>query len=219
MPWALYFAQEGYRVVLVDCRGHGRSTGHRIGFGAWEADDFTRVVDELEQRGLLAGKLGVFGQSYGASMSIHWAARDPRVTTVVALAPFADPQKAIAEFARGLNPKLTNRLSDATFDSATAKAAKLAAINWTDLNVTAAMSRVHVPILIFHGTHDTWIPPLHSETLAASAPLGSRREVTPDDDHMSLMFRFDLIGPQALRWFEQWLLEPRVDHSHVSENR
>src|SRR4051812_1580182 len=25
-PWAIYFAQQGYRIVLVDLRGHGRST-------------------------------------------------------------------------------------------------------------------------------------------------------------------------------------------------
>jgi predicted alpha/beta-fold hydrolase len=45
--WAVYFAQKGYRIVLVDLRGHGRSTGRWIGYGAWEVADLIKVVDEL----------------------------------------------------------------------------------------------------------------------------------------------------------------------------
>ena len=205
LPWAYYFAQRGYRVVLVDLRGHGRSTGKWIGFGAWEADDLVKVADELQRRGLLAGKLGVFGESYGAAVGIHWAARDPRVATVVALAPFSDPRTAIPEFARGYNPKLAAKLSDATFAVAEAKAATMAGFAWSDVNVVDAMKRVRVPVLFFHGKDDTWILPAHTAALERVAPAGSRREVTPHDDHMSLMLRLDLVGPPALAWFDERL--------------
>lgn len=204
-PWALYFAQEGYRVVLVDLRGHGRSTGRWLGFGAWEVADLTKVVDELEQRGLLVGKLGVFGVSYGGAIAIQWAAQDPRIVTVVGLAPFSDPQVAIPEFMRGFAPKRAAKLSDKTFAQAEAKAADLAGFRWQDVNVLDAMRRVKVPVLLFHGSRDAWIPPRHTELLAKVAPAGSRRGLTPDDDHMSLMVRFDLIGSPALAWFNQQL--------------
>jgi pimeloyl-ACP methyl ester carboxylesterase len=205
MPWALYFAQQGYRVVLVDLRGHGRSTGKWIGFGAWEADDLVKVVDELQRRGLLAGKLGVFAQSYGAVAGIQWAARDPRVAAVVALAPFSDPQTAIPTFARGFAPGMAAKLSDETFAKAEARAAAMAGFAWSGLNVTDAMKRVRVPILFFHGKFDTWILPAHSEALERAAPAGSRREVTPHDTHISLMLRLDLIGAPALAWFDERL--------------
>jgi len=205
LPWALYFAQQGYRVVLVDLRGHGRSTGKWVGYGAWEADDLVKVADELRRRGLLAGKLGVFGESYGAAVGIHWAARDPRVATVVALAPFSDPRKAIPEFARGFSPKLAAKLSDETYATAEAKAAKMAGFVWSDVNVVDAMKLVRVPVLFFHGKDDTWILPAHTAALERVAPAGSRREVTPHDDHMSLMLRLDLVGPPALAWFDERL--------------
>jgi pimeloyl-ACP methyl ester carboxylesterase len=205
MPWAIYFAQQGYRVVLVDLRGHGRSTGKWIGYGAWEADDLVKVADELQRRGLLAGKLGVFGESYGAAVGIHWAARDPRVATVVALAPFSDPRTAIAGFARGFSPKLAAKLSDETFAKAEAQAAAMAGFAWNDVNVVEAMKRVRVPVLFFHGKFDTWILPAHTEMLQQAAPAGSRREVTPQDDHITLMMRLDLLGPQALAWFDERL--------------
>jgi len=204
-PWAFYFAQKGYRVVLIDLRGHGRSTGKWIGYGAWEADDLVLVTNELVRRGLLIGKLGVFGQSYGAAVGIHWAARDPRVATVVALAPFSDPLTAIPKFARGFNPKLAAKVSDATFGKAEARAAKLAGFAWGDLNVVNAMERVRVPVLLFHGADDSWILPEHTEALERVAPAGSRREVTPLDNHLSLMVRLDIVGPSALAWFDERL--------------
>ncbi len=210
MPWAFYFAQQGYRVVLVDLRGHGRSTGRWIGFGGWEADDLVKIADELQRRGLLAGKLGVFGESYGAVAGIHWAARDLRVATVVALAPFSDPRTAISEFARGFDPKLTAKLSDATFAAAEIKAAAMAGFAWNDVNVLDAMRRMRVPVLLFHGQSDTWILPAQSEALDRVAPSGSRREVTPQDDHITLMMRLDLVGPPALAWFEERLRDSTI---------
>lgn len=205
LPWALFFAEKGYRVVIVDLRGHGRSTGKWVGFGAWEADDLVKVTDELQRRGLLTGKLGVFGGSYGAAMGIHWAARDWRVAAVVALAPFSDPRTAIPEFARGFDPKLAGKLSNATFAAAEAKAAALAGFAWSDVNVLDVIKRVHVPVLFFHGKYDTWVLPAQSEALALVAPVGSRREVTPNDDHLNLMLRLDLLGPQVLAWFDERL--------------
>lgn len=208
LPWAMYFAEKGYRSVLVDLRGHGRSTGQWLGYGTWEVQDLMAVVDDLERRGLLVGKLGVFGQSYGASMGIHWAARDPRVAALVALAPFDDPQTAVAQFIRGFHPQQAAKLTDAVFADALFLSAKMAGIDWGRLSVLDAMQRVKVPTLLFHGALDAWIAPAQSERLARLAPVGSRREVTPLDDHETLMLRFDLIGQPATEWFDRHLKSP-----------
>lgn len=204
LPWAFYFAQEGYRVVLVDLRGHGRSTGEWIGFGAWEAGDLVALTDALERRGLIVGRLGVFGISYGAVMGIHWAARDPRVAALVAVAPFSDPQKAIVDFARGVMPKLAAKLSDATFALAEEKAAAMAGFRWSDVSVLEATKRLNVPVLFFHGKHDAWIPPQHSAELMRVAKRGSRRGIS-DDDHMTIALRLEPLGAEAAKWFREKL--------------
>lgn len=210
LPWALYFAEKGYRVVLVDGRGHGRSTGDWIGYGAWEAADMVKVADELQRRELVTGRLGVFGISYGAVVALHWAALDPRVGAVVALAPFSDPQRAVEEFARGFSPKLMGTVSDATFAEAEKRAAAMAGFRWSDANVIEAVKRGRAPVLFFHGRRDTWIAPRHSERLAEVAAPGSRRVVLPNDNHVSIAVRFDLIGPEALTWWETKLGAERV---------
>lgn len=204
-PWALYFAGRGYRVVLVDLRGHGRSTGDRISYGAWEAADLIAVADDLERRGWLVGRLGVLGDSYGAAVAIQWAARDRRVATVVALAPFSNVRTALPVFARGIEPRIAVKLSDQTFAAAARRAERWLGISWEESSVLGAVKQVRVPILFFHGAKDTWVLPENSEELAASAPSGSRRVVLADEDHLSLPLRFDVLGPEIGEWFGEKL--------------
>src|SRR5579859_1113357 len=47
MPWGLLLAQAGYRVVLVDLRGNGHSTGDQIYFGGIERTDMVQCLDAL----------------------------------------------------------------------------------------------------------------------------------------------------------------------------
>ena len=104
LPAARALADAGYRAVLVDLRGRGRSTGKYMTFGLQEAKDLSQVIDALEQRGLLAGNLGVYGISYGATTSIHLAAADRRVRAVVAVEPFSTAREEVPHFARVMVP-------------------------------------------------------------------------------------------------------------------
>src|SRR5688572_24465227 len=80
--------EDGYRTVLVDLRGHGRSTGEYVGYGAFEAKDLSDLIDRLDRSAMLRRPVGVFGISYGAAVAIQLAGVDPRVRSVVAVAPF-----------------------------------------------------------------------------------------------------------------------------------
>ena len=205
MHWALFLAQQGYRAVLVDLRGHGQSTGEWITFGANEGEDLTKVMDELQRRGLAPNGVGVLGSSYGAVMGLHWAAHDPRVKAVVAMQPFSDPQAAVAEFARGFPPfkKQIEGVGAETFESALQQAAQLGHFAWRDASVLASVQRLKVPVLFLHGTEDTWIVPEHSRKLLAVAPVGSRLILVPGDNHETLSARLDPISYDVLDWFEQ----------------
>ncbi|HEY4988895.1 MAG TPA: alpha/beta fold hydrolase [Opitutaceae bacterium] len=203
--WALYLAQKGYRTVLVDLRGHGRSTGRWITFGAVERTDLEQVLDELHRRGLADRPIGVLGISYGAAVGIDWAAIDPRVGSVVALEPFCDPREAIAEFARGYDPGSAKGISDAQFAIAEDRAAQLAGFIWADADVLESTRRLKVPVLFFHGAEDTWIPPSHSRRLVEAAPIGSRLEIVKDDNHLTLSVRLDPIAAEVAGWFDSHL--------------
>ncbi len=72
-------AAAGYRCVLMDLRGHGRSSGKWAIFGVVESRDLSQVIDNLVEQGLQAGPMGIFGTSYGGAAAIQTAGRDSRV--------------------------------------------------------------------------------------------------------------------------------------------
>lgn len=205
MHWGLFLAQQGFRTVLVDLRGHGQSTGEWITFGATEAADLVKVMDELERRGLAPGGAAVLGLSYGAVMGMHWAARDPRVQAIVALEPFSDPRRAVLEFVHGFPPfkKQLAKIGEGTLNSAVTRAPALAHFSWGETSVFDSLKALRHPVLFFHGTDDTWIFPEHSQRLVELAPAGSRLILVPRDNHETLSARLDPIAFDVLEWLEQ----------------
>lgn len=203
LHWALALAEAGYRCVLMDFRGQGRSTGDVISFGAFEVRDLGQVLDDLQQRGLAPGKIGVLGVSYGASMSLLLAARDPRVGAIVALEPFSNAETAVVEFAHGVAPKEAAKISEGTFKAGVAGAARRGKFSWAEGDVLAAMERVKAPVLFYHGAKDRWLSPDNSRRLVAKAPSGSKLVILPDDDHILLSMRLGSIVPDVRAWFDR----------------
>ena len=206
--WALCLAEAGYRCVLVDLRGHGRSGGDFIGFGSFEVGDLGRVLDDLQKRGLAGDRVGLLGVSYGASMGLLLAAHDKRVAAIVALEPFSNAARALVEFAHGVAPRQAAEISEADFAAAVAKAARRAKFSWSDGDVLAAMEHVTIPVLFIHGAKDTWISPDHSRLLHARAHEPSRLVILPEDEHVSLSMRLGDIVPEVRGWFDCYLPAP-----------
>lgn len=198
------YAAVGYRGVLVDSRGHGESTGDYLGFGALESRDYSRVLDELEVRGLLTGKVGVYGCSYGAGVAVQFGARDPRVAAVVALSPFSSMREIVHDRARNMGLRML--MSARSVDAAITEACERSGICAEDADGVAALGRRNVPLLIIHGLRDRTIPFSHAEQLAAAD--GADVRLVPiagatHDDWTAEGLR--QLWPESSAWFELWL--------------
>jgi pimeloyl-ACP methyl ester carboxylesterase len=174
LHWGIALAQEGYRCVLVDFRGHGQSTGEVISYGAFETGDLKRVIDDLEQKGLFTHRSGVLGVSNGASVEPLLASPDHRVKTVVALEPYSRAATGVVEFARGVAPSRTADISDATFQKGLDQAEILGGFQWADADVLDAMKTVKAPVFLMHGKKDQWISLENSRQLLKLAPKRSK---------------------------------------------
>ncbi len=87
---ALMIRDRGYLVFNPDFRGSGMSQGSHEG-AKGEVDDVIAAIDYLESQGLVEdGRIGMYGQSHGAAVSVLAAERDPRIEAVVAEAGFYD---------------------------------------------------------------------------------------------------------------------------------
>ena len=213
MHWALFLAQSGYRVVLVDLRGHGQSTGDWIGFGAFEVHDLQQVIDDLQKRGLVAGPLGVFGLSYGASVGLQLAGSDKRIGAVVAIEPFSDPRRAVVEFARAVVPDLVKNWSDTDFATAEDRAGGFAHFSWKDADVLQGVAHSTAPILYVYAEHDHWISPENTLLLAAktqsphSVMTVRFNDNSGLENHVLLSWILDPIAPEIAKWLDLALVD------------
>jgi pimeloyl-ACP methyl ester carboxylesterase len=209
LPVANSLAKTGYRAVLVDLRGHGRSTGKFLTYGVQEAKDLSQVIDDLQRRNLLAGPLGVYGISYGATTSIHLAGGDRRVRAVVAVEPFATARDEVPHFGRVMAPGVGLLVSERAYQEALDEAGRLAQFDPDAADAVQAIRRTTAEILIVHGTNDWIVPHRQSELLHAAAPDHSQLVSIPCLGHVALWL--DPGGRVAARagaWFDRWLFAP-----------
>jgi pimeloyl-ACP methyl ester carboxylesterase len=209
VPYEFYsygLACEGYRVVLVDLRGHGRSTGDHIGYGGYEAHDLSQVLDVLQSRGLIAGKVGVLGISYGASVGICWAALDSRVKVVVALEPFSSLRFASRDAGATMLLAFRWMFSKNDLQDITDRVGRIDGVDLDRASPLYAIAHMTTPVLLIHGKLDDFLYPEHSIRLHEAAPDHSQLILVDGADHFDLWYKaIAMIMKESNEWFERCL--------------
>ena len=179
-------ADAGYRAVLVDLRGHGRSEGEYLSYGVHESRDLARLADVLEDRDLLAGPLGAVGTSYGAATVLQWAGRDERVERVVAMCPFADLSQIVPRYVRINAPFFWRFIPGAWIAEGLEEAGTLASFDPHDARPVDAVGLSDARILFVHGADDVNIPPEHSRRMHEAIPDRSELIVIDGVGHFDI---------------------------------
>jgi pimeloyl-ACP methyl ester carboxylesterase len=164
----------GYRAVLVDSRGHGRSTRDAQPF-SYElmASDVLAVMDTLHLE-----KASLVGWSDGACTALILAAKAPtRVSGVFFFGCNMDPSGVKPfEATPTLNRCFARHAKDYAQLSATPEHFKdfvdaVTRMQQTQPNYSAGdLAEIRVPVVIVHSEHDEFIKREHAEYLARSIP-------------------------------------------------
>jgi pimeloyl-ACP methyl ester carboxylesterase len=195
-PWALRLAQAGWRCVLVDLRGHGRSTGRRIYYGMQEPQDVRQLLDQLERDGRLARPVAALGESYGAAVSLRLKALDPRVEKVVAIAPFAVLSNVVVNIARDY----ANWMPQVFPRAGVAALPGVLRVPPAELDTITELTRHPVQALFVAGAEDRISPVSEVRKLHAVAAPGSALVVVPQASHESVTYFFHGLLPPVLEW-------------------
>jgi len=209
--WAVLLAQSGYRVVLVDLRGHGQSTGETVSFGKHETEDLKQLLDYMLSHQQCDSLVGVLGVSYGATLALHWAAHDPRIRAVVAVAPYNHPEDAILRLARDLGIPITR----GTAEKAVALSAARLDLQWADWSGEAAIRQVRVPVLLIGGGNDSISRPEDLAALQKAAAGESQLILIPRANHFVISAWFHELADPVKKWFQTRLVSagnPAQDH-------
>jgi pimeloyl-ACP methyl ester carboxylesterase len=185
--------EDGYRTVVIDSRGHGRSTRDARPY-SYElmAGDVTAVMDALG----LAGA-GLVGWSDGACTALILADREPsRAAGVFFFACNMDPSgtREDFEFTPILQRCVSRHRQDYAELSATPEAfdefsEAVGLMQRTQPNYTAQdLGRIEVPVAIVQSEHDEFIKREHAEYLARSIP-GAEFVLLPGVSHFAPLQR------------------------------
>lgn len=214
LPWALQFAQHGYRSISLDLRNHGYSGKGPSGYGLREGDDVASAVAALQDRGEIAGPVYLFGVSYGAATAL-FAAREmgDRVAGVVAMESFANAGRGIRDMIphmlsakphglkAGTEMQLARwRYGGQDLDAVIAASGHRLGLDLDRVDVAGALAKTRSCVLLLHGDADAHIPVAHGRRLAKASPRARYLEVR-GENHLSLPMRIDELGTTVDDWF------------------
>ncbi|WP_394841116.1 alpha/beta fold hydrolase [Pendulispora brunnea] len=196
--WSEMLTGAGFRVILVDLRGHGRSTGDDLSYGVLESRDLAQVLDAVEARGLRIGSVGVIGNSYGAAAALEWAARDARVHAVVAVSPFASLRAVVPAYAVVPLPSdFVNEVID--------RGGQQGHFDPDEASPVVAITHTGSPVLLMHGEDDRRIPAAHSQRIFAAGKDHAELVLVPGAGHRSIV-EHPVVRERATSWFARYLL-------------
>ncbi len=153
--------RDRFSLVFIDLRGHGESDGEFFTYGYHEWQDVATAVDFLRTKEPNCD-VSVLGASAGGAVAIQAAAKDTRISTVVAIASFADLRRTIE--------RQTAFLPDFWRNRTIGKAERLARFSVDGASPVNAITTLNCPILLIHGSEDAYIPYRNAIALKDAAP-------------------------------------------------
>ena len=185
-------ASSGYRAILIDSRGHGRSTRDQRPF-SYElmASDVLAVMDSLRLE-----KAALVGWSDGACVALILGRNAPaRTTGVFFFGCNMDPSGTKHfEFSPILGRCIGRHTQDyvrlsATPDQFEAFSEAVGLMQRTQPDYSADdLAQVRVPVMVVHSEHDEFIKRGHAEYLARSIP-GAALTILPGVSHFAPLQR------------------------------
>jgi fermentation-respiration switch protein FrsA (DUF1100 family) len=188
---AYWIPSFSYNVLMLDYRGYGRSSG--VTQIAEMHEDVSAAMDYLLAT---EKKIGVFGQSLGASMAIYAAANykdKDKIAFVVADSPFASYSQIVRE-----------KISQ--FYLLAPLAYPLTIFVTDSFSPEESLEKLSpIPLLISHGTADEIVPFHHSEQLYDKAKGPKTFWIRDNGKHTLGFYKNEENQAQLMDWIRTYL--------------
>lgn len=152
---ARWLRRIGYSVLLLDLRGHGSSGGKYATYGHAEIADVTSALSHVcgwMPEG--CEKIGLFGLSMGAAISIELASKSPAVACLWVDSPYASLQEVSEKYAASFVPELMRPGARALASIAERVAGWRAQFQIAEREPAKFAPGVRCPACVVHGTLD-----------------------------------------------------------------
>lgn len=195
--------EAGYKVIVIDSRGHGRSTRDDRPYSYDQmAGDVLAVMGEIGLQ-----RAAIVGWSDGACIGLAMARRVPeRIAGILFFACNVDPSGAKPfEMTPSIDACITRHRLDYAALSATpadfdAFAAAVSTMQASQPNYSATdLAMIAAQVTVLHAENDEFITEAHAEYLAEALPGGELREMS-GVSHFAPLQRPALFNAEILRF-------------------
>ena len=201
---AAMLVKAGYGVLFTSIRAHGKNDGDKIGFGKIELEDLQSWYDYLIEYNATPKKVGILGNSLGATMAIKYATRNSDISAVVSVSGVSSLQDTInvsVEYYTGL-PAFPFAPAIAFW------AERISGVKVEDINAVDAIRQLcNTPVLILQGGFDKVVSVESGQWLYEAACGPADLWFEPNVEHV----KFDRSMPnefsrKVVSFFDQHLL-------------
>ncbi len=205
VSWAVFFADRGWRAIVVDLRGQGVSESRYLTWGIRDRGDLHRLIDLLKSRHLLVKPWIYFGVSYGAGVALMAAAGPPLPDGVIAVAPWSSVNGVVPRFAKIVGGWLAPGTSSWKWQAAEKEAGRLAGIDWSTSDPEKSVSLIASPVLYIGGMQDPIATPEVVKKLAKHTPR-STLALLPGLSHVSVAVDIPGLCATIVPWLDSKVL-------------
>lgn len=162
-----HFYEQGYNVLTMDLRAHGRSQGDFIGMGVLDSQDLRLWIANLVQT-YPEAQIVLHGTSMGGATVLMTGALDlpPNVKAIISDCAYTSVWDIFQS-------ELKLRFGLPAFpvlNMAEIMASLRAGYNFHDPSPLKAVSQIKVPLLLIHGNADDFVPVTMAHQLDKAAP-------------------------------------------------
>lgn len=151
-----YYLERGYSMLLVDERAHGESEGKYIGFGCLDRLDALEWIKWIIQKYGKEAEILLHGTSMGATTVLMSSSLElpKQVKGIISDCAFTSPKEVFTHVLKStyhMPAFPTIQLSDFINK-------KLSGYGLDECNAAREVKNAKIPILLIHGTGDTFVP-------------------------------------------------------------
>ena len=155
MPLVRFFKKEGFNILMVDERSHGKSKGKFPSYGYYERQDIDLWIEFLKDR--IPGKflLGLHGQSMGAATALLVGAKNDSVDFIIEDCGYSSAKKVMQFQIKGKGNYMPYRL---IYIGMRIMAKLRIHFDVRDVEPIEEIKDLDTPIMFVHGDSDTAVP-------------------------------------------------------------
>ncbi len=151
-----YYLRRGYSLLLVDARAHGASEGDYIGFGCLDRQDALRWIRWIIERCGEGVEILLHGTSMGGATVLMASGLElpPQVKGIVSDCGFTSPKEVFTHVLHSMY----HLPAFPVIPAADLINRRLAGYGMDECNAAREVRKAVVPILMIHGSADTFVP-------------------------------------------------------------